>query len=248
MTIDTVAIAVFASLLELILARFAPSYALSLRAFAAAVLGGLLAAGWRLAFRQWEPNDARFKKLKESNIATWHMNVLFMAAAIPLIITAIIAVPDPSDPSNRDRVLGALPLIFLALSHRLQTGHGLLWGPQVERYDPDTLENRTLKKWLSGVWAPDQPSSAIFPGHVLAEIAYFASLLPLVALAGWRWYSKDPLAAQTDWQQLEINVVAIAALAVLWIRIKKMNLQLQKALALELKRRKELQEHELHPA
>jgi hypothetical protein len=124
----------------------------------------------------------------------------------------------------------------------------MLWGPQVERYDVDTLENRTLKKWLSGVWAPDQPSSAIFPGHALAEIAYFASLFPLVVLACWRWYSGDSLAAQTDWQQLEINVVSIAALAVLWIRIKKMNLQLQKALALEINRRKESKDHELHPA
>jgi hypothetical protein len=239
MTIDSVAIALFTSLLELSVAQLAPSYALSLRAFAAAVLGGVLAAGWRRAFRQWEPNDARFKKLKESNIATWHMNVLFMAAAIPLIITAMVAVPDPSLSSNRDRFLGALPLIFLALSYRLQTGHGLLYGPQVERYDPDTLENRSLKKWLSSVWAPDQPSSALFPGHVLAEIAYFASLLPLIALAAWRWYSRDPLAAQTDWQQLEVNVASIAALALLWIGIKKMNLQLQKALALEIKRRKE---------
>jgi hypothetical protein len=126
----------------------------------------------------------------------------------------------------------------------LQTGHGLLRGPQVERYDCDTLENRTLKKWFSRVWAPDQPNSSVFPGHILSEIAYFASLLPLVTLACWRWYSGDPLAARTDWRQLEINIGAIAALAVLWIRIKKINLQLQKALAMEIQRRKDSKDNE----
>jgi hypothetical protein len=228
----------------------APAFALSLKhAFVGAVLGGVLAAGWRFAFRQIEPNDPRFKKLKESNIATWHMNVLFMAAAIPIIITNIIAVPDPSHTSNRDQLLGGLPLIFLVLSYRLQTGHGLLRGPRLERYDWDTLENRTLKKWFSRVWAPDQPNSSAFPWHILSEIAYFASLLPLVALACWRWYSGDPPAAKTDWRQLEINVAAIAALAVLWIRIKKINLQLQKALAMEIQRRKESKDDdERHPA
>jgi hypothetical protein len=243
MTIDWVAIAVFASLLELTLAWLAPSFALTLlRALAGAVLGGVLAAAWRLVSRQMEPNDPRFKKLKESNIATWHMNVLFIGAAVPIMFTNIIAVPDPGH--NRDQILGILPLFFLMLSYRLQTGGGIWRGPRVERYDIDTLENRTLKKWFKRVWAPDQPGRAEFPVHILAEIAYFASLLPLVVLAWWRWYTGDPLAAQTDWRQLEINIPAIAALAVLWIRIKKVNLQLQKALALEIRRRKESKDHE----
>jgi hypothetical protein len=242
MTLDVAAIAVFTSLFELALAWLAPAFALTLsRAFVAAVLGGVFAGGWRLAFRQIEPNDPKFKKLKESYIATWHMKVLFMLASAPISITGMIAVPGEG---SRDRFLGAIPPIFLALSYRLQTGHGLLRGPQVERYDTDTLENRTLKKWFRRVWAPDQPSTSLFPGHVLAEIAYFPSLLVLVALAGWRWYSGDPLAAETDWRQLEVNITAIAALGLLWIRIKKINLQLQKALALEIQRRKESKDHE----
>jgi hypothetical protein len=235
MAIDAVTIAAFAALLEFGLASRGSAFALSPQLICqGAVLGGILTAGWRTAFRHRDPSDPRIRTLKESYIASWHMNVLFIVAAIPIILTNAAAVPDHGN--QRDPILAALPLIMMALSYRFQTGHGLFKRPRIEEYEKNE-ETGILKKWLRRVWAPQQPDSSGLPEHVVCEIIYFGALFVALPIAIGRWASGDPSARETDWRQAALNFAAVAGLLVLWIRIKKMNRELHQALRLEIDRR-----------
>src|SRR5439155_492085 len=71
---------------------------------------------------------------------------------------------------------------------------------------------------------------SIFRADLITEGGYFGVLSYLVFVAAWRWLSDDPLSVMTDWLQVGVNLVAIMLLRLLWVRIKKMNEQLAKAI------------------
>jgi len=84
---------------------------------------------------------------------------------------------------------------------------------------------------------PRRDKVSRFRADLITEGAYFGVLSYLIFVAAWRWISDDPLSVRMDWLQVGVNLVAIVLLGLLWVRIKKMNEQLAKAIEEEIRLR-----------
>ncbi len=213
-------------------ARFmAPRLALPILNVYFAVAGAVMAAAWRMISRRQGPADPRHRELKERRIVVWHANVLFFVAGLTVLLSSQDAVPGSP---NRDRLLGALPVWLMLASTVLRKAYyRSIWErPLLSIVDPDLKE---LSWDRATLWFRDKVS--IFRADLITEVGYFGVLSYLVFVAAWRWVSDDPLSVMTDWLQVGVNLVAIMLLGLLWVRIKKMNEQLAKAIEEEIRLR-----------
>src|SRR5437764_7671645 len=129
---------------------------------------------------------------------------------------------------------GRAPVWLMLASTILRKAHyRSIWErPLLSIVDPDLKE---LSWDRATLWFRDKVS--IFRADLITEVAYFWVLSYLVFVAAWRWVSDDPLSVMTDWLQVGVNLVAIMLLGLLWVRIKKMNEQLAKAIEEEIRLR-----------
>ena len=156
------------------------------------------------------------------------MNLLWAAAGVVLSLTNAAAVPEIIH--GRDFLLGGLPVVLLCAAYRLQKDHFTGMHPRAPlSLFRDPRQDELLHQ-SAMLWFPDRRKSSKLPAYVYAEVLYFVVLVLPAGLAAWRWISGDSSAAQVDWLQLAINVGAVAALAALWIRIKRLNRQTALAL------------------
>ena len=222
-------IAIFVFLAETALGWIAPSLVLPAeRMIQGAVIGAVSLPAWRMIFRKGEPLDKRPRELQESLVAAWHMNLLWAAAGVVLSLTNAAAVPEIIH--GRDFLLGGLPVVLLCAAYRLQKDHFTGMHPRAPLSLFRDARQDELLHQSAMLWFPDRRKSSKLPAYVYAEVLYFVVLVLPAGLAAWRWISGDSSAAQVDWRQLAINVGAMAALAALWIRIKRLNRQTARAL------------------
>ena len=205
---------------------FTPRLALPFSKLILAAAAVVMVSQWRKVSRREDSPDPNLKKLHERLIAAWHMNILFMAACIPVTLSNIEAVPGGR---IRDRLLGFLPIFCMGLAQRLRKEHYIsIWQEPPVSITNTTPELDVLSYHRAVLWFKDRKSA--FPVDLISEFAYFAVLLSPHAEAAWQWASNDPRAAQVDWLQLAVNLGAVMVLALMWTEIKNRNRKLANAI------------------
>jgi hypothetical protein len=204
---------------EVACALWAPRLAFTIgRAFRASV-GALLAAQWRAIYHREDPPDEIRRNFLKRKIATWHMNVLFVAVSSPIVLTNAIAVPAAGH--LRDLVLGYLPPIFIMLAWRSKKKR---WTYLIDRRPISTFEDGVLRDLeRQRAILPVSERDSKLPVDVFFEVLYFLSLAYLPLVAAWRWISASPLAGEVDWLQAGVNFTAVIWLAAIWAQIKDFN-------------------------
>lgn len=234
MFVDVAFAAGFVIALETFLTFQAPRLALSSLKVIFAVIATVAISHMRMFLRRQDSGDPRLRKLKESSIAVWHMNVLWLLTVVPLQITSGIAVPGSH---LRDQLISRLPSLLMLAAIRLKKQNfESIWRKPV--LSPVGIPHvAELSHMLGILWFRDKVSK--FRSDLCAEVLYFSVLAFPLAEAAWRWSSGDPSAADVDWLQVGVNATAVILLAVIWIYIKKLNERLAGAIRQEIVRRQE---------
>jgi hypothetical protein len=216
-------------LLQIALLLTAPGLALPALRFFQAITGVFLVAQWRMLYHREDPPDPIRQHFLKRKIATFHIHLLFMGTAAPLILTSIKAAPG-SD--LRDIVLGTFPMA-VGLAWRLKKNRWVYLKEiriqELLKANIQDDEIAELERQLALLPVPDEDLGTRW--DLLFEVLSFVYLAYIPLTAFWGQLSHALSTAMVDWWQLEINAVAAVALLVIWLQIKKCNGQL----AVELK-------------